>query len=78
MRYFVEETIKRPGAPIDWAAGPHKPIRTDGRPIIEWPVNRPVEAGRRRVFGAGDEGIDECYPGDPVRDVFGRRPDRSK
>ena len=77
MRYFVEETIKRPGA-IDWAAGPHKPIRTDGSPIVDWPVNRLVEAGRRRVIGAGDMGIDECYPGDPVRDALGRRPDRSE
>lgn len=77
MRYFVEETIKRP-SPIDWAAGPHKPIRTDGSPDLPGPVDRPVEAGRRRVLGVGDMGIDECYPGDPVRDVFGRRRDRSE
>ena len=77
MGYFVEETIKRP-SPIDWAAGPHKPIKTDGSPDREWPVDRTVEAGRRRVLGVGDMGIDECYPGDPVRDVFGRRPDRSE
>ena len=76
MRYFVEETIKRP-SPIDWAAGPHKPIRTDGSPDLPRPVNRPVEAGRRRVLGVGDMGIDECYPGDPVRDVVRRRLDRS-
>ena len=78
MRYFGEETIKRADDPIDWAAGPHKPINTDGSPAIEWPVNRLVEAGRRRVIGAGDMGIDECYPGDPVRDALGRRPDRSE
>lgn len=77
MRYLVEETIKRL-SPIDWAAGPHKPIRTDGSPDLPWPVNRPVEAGTRRVFGAGAAGIDDCNPGDPVRDVFGRLPDRSK
>ncbi len=76
MRYFVEETIKRP-SPIDWAAGPHKPIRTDGSPDFEWPVNRPVEAGTRRVLGAG-AGIDDCNPGDPIRDWFERRPDRSE
>ena len=76
MRYFVEETIKRADDRIDWAAGPHKPINTDGSPDIVRPVNRTLEAGRRRVLGVGDMGIDECYPGDPVRHRFGRRPDR--
>ena len=77
MRYSADEATKRPFE-IDWTLGPYKPIRTDGSPIVERPVNRTVEAGRRRVLGVGDMGIDECYPGDPVRDVFERRPDRSE
>lgn len=77
MRYFVEETIKRP-SPIDWAAGPHKPIRTDGSPIPEWPVNRTVQAGRRRVLGSGETHPADCNPGDPVPNEFGRRLHRSE
>ena len=77
MRHSANEATESPFE-IDWTLGPYKPIRTDGSQIIERPVNRPVEAGRRRVLGVGDMGIDECYPGDPVRDVFGRLPDRSE
>ncbi len=77
MRYAADEATKRPFE-IDWTLGPYKPIRTDGSPIVERPVNRTVEAGRRRVLGAGEVGIDDCNPGDPVRDMFGSRPDRSE
>lgn len=76
MRYSADEAIER-FFEIDWTLGPYMPIRTDGSPIIKRPVNRPVEVGRRRVLGAGDGGVDERNPGGPVRDVFGRRPDRT-
>lgn len=76
MRYSADEATER-FFEFDWTLGPYMPIRTDGRPIIKRPMNRTVEAGRRRVLGAGDGGVDECYPGEPVRLRFGRRPDRT-
>lgn len=76
MRYSANEATESPFE-IDWTLGPYKPIRTDGSQIIERPTNRRVAVSRRRVLGAGDVGVDECHPGEPVRDVFGRRPDRT-